>query len=211
MKKTIIAVTTVLMATSSAFGMGSERGSDRDRGRLVSQTEVIRLRGEVFQGENTIRIRRALRDQGVSMEGKAVKSVTVMAKSRQGRGRVRLLVNRESSAPARIAVDTRADRRDERRALRRLFNERGGMNRVTLESPIRARRQLRDGTRRVQLVLSGNIKVARIRVELVSKEEEIRKPVPKKPRERSDAEIIRDLIGGIIGGIIEEEIGRGRP
>jgi len=213
MKKIVIAVSTVLMATSSAFGMRSERGSDRDRGRdrLVSQTEVVRLRGEVFRGENTIGIKKALKRQGVNMEGKAVKSVTVVAKSRHGRGQVRLLVNRERSASATVGVDRRADRRDGRRSLRRLFNERGGMNRITLDSPIRARRQLRNGTGRIQVRLNGNIKVARIRVELVSKAKRRNKPTPKKPKKKTDKEIIRDLIGGLIGKVIEEEIGRGRP
>lgn len=207
MKKLVLAASAILMATSSAWGARSDRGSDRTR--LVSQTEVIRLGGTEYQQESIIRIRQALKRQGVSMEGKAIKSVTVVAKSRQGRGMARLLVGRDQSSPKTVGVDTRADRRSDRRSLRRLFEQKGGMNRLTLSSPVSVQRQLRQGTGAVRVQLNGNIKVARIKVELVSKA-----GPGKRLRKRSDEEIVIDIIGEIIGGIVENERDkkrRGRP
>lgn len=206
MKKIVIAVSTILMATSSAFGMSPERGSDRGRDRLVSQTEVIRLGGKEYNGESVIGLIKALRRNGVNMQGKAIKSVTVLAKSREGRGKARLVVNRERSSSVRVKIDTRAGQRGSQR----LFRERGGMNSVSLRSSARVDRQLERGVRQAQLVLNGNIKASQIRVELVSRVRS-RRPAPKKPRKRSDKEIIGGLIGGIIGDLIEDEIGRGRP
>lgn len=207
MKKLILAAGAILMATSSAWGARANRGGE-ERTRLVTETVTIRLGGQEFRQDSVIRIKQALRQQGVDLNGKAIKSITVLAKSRQGRGTARLVVDRERSASVRVDVDTRADRRTDRRGLRRLFDQNGGMNRVSLESPIRVQRQLRSGIGSAQVELTGNIKVARIKVELVSEERS-----RQKPRERSDEEVVIDIIGGIIGGIIENERDkkRGRP
>lgn len=145
-----------------------EKDKEKDRPekprkrRLVTKVYSIPVtRGEVLRGESVIKIRQALRRQGVNLEGKAIKSVSMRAKSKHGRAKVSLQVGRFDSREKRIDGNRRAFERRGRRT----------MHSVSLAAPLSVREQLaRGGTQgRVRLNLRGNIKMGRVEVEVVSR------------------------------------------
>lgn len=136
------------------------RRPDRNRKRLVVEKYSIPVRrGEVLRGDSVIAIRRALRDQGVRLKGKAIKSVTVKAKSKHGRGNVALQVGRFDSRRRTIDGD------------RRSFNRRGPrtFDTVVLRAPLSVREQLARGGAKgaIRLNIRGNVKVRSVEVEVV--------------------------------------------
>lgn len=136
-----------------------ERRGERRRRLIVERYSIPVRRGEILREDSVIPIRRALRAQGVRLDGKAIRSVTLRAKSRHGRGRVALQVGRFDSRRKRIDGD------------RRLFRRRGSrtFHTIHLEAPLSVKEQLaRGGVRgRVRLNIRGNVKVRSVEVEVV--------------------------------------------
>lgn len=132
------------------------------RRRLVVETYSIPVdRNEVLSGESVIKIRKALKEQGVDLNKKAIRSVSVRAKSKHGRGKVSLQVGRFDTEEQRIDGNRRAFRR---RGPRTMHN-------LALQAPLSVREQLSRGGVRgpIRLHLRGNIKVGKVMVEVVRK------------------------------------------
>ncbi|MGH1468988.1 MAG: hypothetical protein ACRBBP_08940 [Bdellovibrionales bacterium] len=132
------------------------------RRKLVVETYSIPVnRREVLRGESVIQIRKALKEQGVNLEGKAIRSVGLRAKSRHGRGKVSLQVGRFDTEEKRIEGRPRAfDRKGPRT-----------MHNLALKAPVTVREQLSRGGVKgpIRLNLRGNIKVGKVMVEVVRK------------------------------------------